>query len=166
MKWGFASTAALVLAQQKDSFYANQLSEELKTVALDWLGRLDSELAGCLFELFYLATVDIRTFLKWEEWIEALGRVLYWLLLTGSGHRSLGEEYIRISPVDMKSRSLFLENVPKRLAFALLSVLLPFVLKGKHYSESVEVLNAVHFYWTGKFPTLLHRLFSIRYVKK
>ncbi len=46
MKWGFASTAALVLAQQKDSFYANQLSEEIKTVALDWLGN-----EGCLESL-------------------------------------------------------------------------------------------------------------------
>jgi hypothetical protein len=42
MKWGFASTAALVLAQQKDTFYANQLSEELKTVALDWLGKFEN----------------------------------------------------------------------------------------------------------------------------
>ena len=39
MKWGFASTAALVLAHQKDAFYANLFSEEVKAVALDWLGK-------------------------------------------------------------------------------------------------------------------------------
>lgn len=40
MKWGFASTAALVLAHQKDTLYCTQLQQELKTVLLDWIGKL------------------------------------------------------------------------------------------------------------------------------
>ena len=109
--------------------------------------------------------VDVRTFLKWEEWIEAAGRALYWLLLTGSGSRSLGEEYVRIVPVDVRSRSLFLQKPSKRIIFALLSSLLPIVLK-KELSETVDSINSVQFYWNGKFPTLLHWFFSIRYVKE
>ena len=157
MKWGFASTAALVLNQQKDSFYVNQLTEELKAVALDWLGKGKPSDYN-----FYINGVDIRTFLQWEAWIEGGASLLYWLLLTGSGNRSLGEEYVRIAPVDLKQKEFLLSVRSKRLLFAALYALLH--LK-REASESLQVINAAQFYWNGKFPTLLHRLLSIRYVK-
>lgn len=105
---------------------------------------------------------DVRTFLRWEKWIDASASVLYWLLLTGSGHASLGQEYVRVLPVDLEARDFFLKFPLKRLAFTLLSTLLPIAL-GKH-SSTLETLNAVQFYFSGRYPTLLHRLFNIRHV--
>jgi hypothetical protein len=117
-----------------------------------------------LSKLLLLFSADVRTFLQWEEWIEGAGNVLYWLLLTAAGNRSLGEEYVRIAPVDLRSKSLLLRRPSKRLIFALLSGLLPvFVKKGSW--ETLDSINSVQFYWNGNFPTLLHRIFSIRYVR-
>ena len=40
MKWGYATTAAIVRSLQKDHFYRNQLESDLKLVLLDHISNI------------------------------------------------------------------------------------------------------------------------------
>lgn len=109
--------------------------------------------------------------MKLEEWVPLAVDLLYYLVQTGRGRRTLGEAYRNLVPVDLDSRDYFLNSKIKRLLWVVATVVLPFTLKKgikseilKKVLEILEPLNSILFYYSGKYPSIINRLLSIRYV--
>lgn len=173
MKWGFATTAAIVRCLQKDAFYRKQLERELKLVLLDHLstrGRILIPFLLIVSLILLTLFQGVGTVMRMEEWLPLLIDLLYYSLLTGSGKRTLGEAYSNIVPVDTSSRDYFLKNRGKRVIWIVLGVLVPFALKrstknSRFPVESLESLSKIYFYFSGKYPLLINKFLSIRYVR-
>lgn len=152
MKWGYASTAAIVRSLQKDLFYRQELERDMKLVLLDYL--------------------SVSLFLKLEEWLPLLTDLIYYGMLTGLGRRTLGEAYSNIAPVDLEKRNFFLKYKAKRIIWILFSVVIPFTLKKKGHCKPLlkrplnclTPLNSILFYFSGAFPSIVNRVLSVRYI--
>ena len=107
-----------------------------------------------------------------DDWLPLAVDCFYYTILTGRGHRTLGESYSHLMPVDLQSRSLLLKNKVKRLLWIITTILVPFILKRRvskdkrRLIEILEPINAILFYASGKFPTIINQMLSIRYVSK
>ena len=105
-----------------------------------------------------------------EDWLPLAVDCFYYTVLTGQGHRTLGESYSHLTPVDLQSRGLLLKNKIKRIIWVLMRVIIPFIIKkggGKEVRRLIDVLepvNTILFYVSGKFPTIINQMLSIRYV--
>lgn len=151
MKWGYASTAAIVRSLQKDVYYRQELEKDLKLVLLDYL--------------------SVGMYLKIEEWLPLLTDLMYYGVMTGSGRRTLGEAYSNIVPVDLDKKDYFLKSKVKRIIWIVFSVLLPFTLKRRCKSPRLQRVidclaptNTIFFYLTGAFPSIVNRFLSVRYI--
>ena len=151
MKWGFATTAAIVRTLQKDLYYREELLKDFKLVLLDHL--------------------SVSWYFKAEEWLPLLVDLIYYGVQTGRGQRTLGEAYSRIAPVDTRSRRFFLESKQKRILWLISTVIFPFLLRKKVKSpkllkafDLLSSLNSVFFYYTGRFPSISNLLLQKRYV--
>lgn len=109
--------------------------------------------------------------MKLEDWVPLVVDLLYYTLQTGRGRRTLGEAYSNLVPVDLDSRDYFLKNKLKRLLWVVTTVVLPFTLKKgiksetfKRVLEILVPLNSIIFYYSGKYPSIINRFLSIRYV--
>lgn len=151
MKWGYASTAAIVRSLQKDLYYRQELEKDLKLILLDHL--------------------NVGIYLKIEEWLPLLTDLAYYFILTGAGRRTLGEAYSNIVPVDLDKRDFFLKSKVKRVIWIVCSVLLPFTLKKrcksarlKRLIDCLAPLNSIFFYYSGAFPSIINRFLAVRYI--
>ncbi|PJF19846.1 Peroxisome biogenesis factor 10 [Paramicrosporidium saccamoebae] len=112
---------------------------------------------------FYIHQLDdkLRRVLNMRHvyrWIGAdtlpLSSALYYALTTLAGTKTLGEEYCQILPVDVINSTV--PPVWKRIVLTLM----PFM----RLLESAESFNKVLFYWEGRYPTLIRRILSLRYI--
>lgn len=110
--------------------------------------------------------------MKLEEWLPLIVDLLYYMIQTGRGRRTLGEAYSNLVPVDLSSRDYFLKDKVKRILWILATVVIPFTVKKgtrsqflKKILEIAEPLNLILFYYSGKYPSIINRFLSIRYVK-
>lgn len=117
--------------------------------------------------------LDVGLYLKLEEWLPVIVDLLYYTLQTGRGRLTLGEAYSNLVPVDLESRNYFLHNKIKRILWVITAVLVPFTLKrriksemSKRILETLEPLNSILFYYSGKYPSIINRFLSIRYVRR
>lgn len=105
-----------------------------------------------------------------DDWLPLAIDCFFYTVLTGRGHRTLGESYSHLLPVDVQSRSHLLKNKVKRILWVLMTILVPFAIKkaGNRETERVmeilEPINRILLYGMGKFPTIINQTLSIRYV--
>lgn len=117
--------------------------------------------------------LDVGVYLKLEEWLPLIVDLFYYGVQTGSGRRTLGEAYSNVAPVDLNKRDFFLKDRLKRVLWVVLRIILPFAIKKgfsrsapmvKRLFEIIEPLNSVLFYYSGKYPSIVNRFLSVRYV--
>jgi len=121
----------------------------------------------------FINPLDVGVYLKFEEWLPVVVDLLYYTLQTGRGRLTLGEAYSNLVPVDLDSRDYFLNNRIKRILWVVMTVLVPFTVKKgiksemlKRILEILEPLNSIFFYYSGKYPSIINRFLSIRYVRR
>jgi peroxin-10 len=114
---------------------------------------------------FYIHQLDekvrqIISLRKVYRWIGAdtlpISTALYYILTTLQGTKTLGEEYCKILPVDVVSGTL--PTIWKRLAL----ILTPWL--SRYLGDDIPALHRVLFYWDGKYPELIRRILSLRYI--
>lgn len=168
----FATAPAIVRANQKDTYFIKEFEEKIN--------ELVKSIKGSRFVLQHGA--DISTLTKF----------VYFLVTTGFGARTLGEEYVDLSYVDRSGYRRV--GKLRRMGFVLAYVLLPYILSklaslvgssggGEGGSEVrqnklkkilskltfVNIVDAMNlhlalFYFTGKYYQLAKRVFGMRYV--
>lgn len=109
-----------------------------------------------------------------DDWLPLAVDCFYYAVLTGRGHRTLGESYSHLLPVDVQSRTHLLKDRVKRVAWVLMTILVPFAIKKSGggnrdreiagLMEVLEPINRILLYGMGKFPSVLNQSLSIRYV--
>jgi hypothetical protein len=122
--------------------------------------------------MIFTILLDVGVYLKIEEWLPVIVDLIYYSLQTGRGRRTLGEAYSNLVPVDLDSRDYFLKSKIKRIFWVVMTVLVPFTLKKgiksdliKRILDIFDPLNSIFFYYSGKYPSIVNRLLSIRYVR-
>jgi hypothetical protein len=122
--------------------------------------------------MIFTILLDVGVYLKIEEWLPLIVDLIYYSLQTGRGRRTLGEAYSNLVPVDLDSRDYFLKSKIKRILWVVMTVLVPFTLKKGIKSDLIkrilvlfDPLNSIFFYYSGKYPSIVNRLLSIRYVR-
>lgn len=122
--------------------------------------------------MIFTILLDVGVYLKIEEWLPVIVDLIYYSLQTGRGRRTLGEAYSNLVPVDLDSRDYFLKSKIKRIFWVVMTVLVPFTLKKGIKSDLIkrilvlfDPLNSIFFYYSGKYPSIVNRLLSIRYVR-
>lgn len=164
-RFPFATAPTIVRSQQKDEYFISQLEKQI----ID----LIKELKGARF------------IHKYQSYFNALAKMLYLLVTTGVGARTLGEEYVDLRYVDRNGR--YGISKIKRLAFIFLYVFLPYsiskagnwisyrngnalvlkkILNKLTFISIIDVMN-LHlalYYFSGKYYNLSKRLLGMRYV--
>lgn len=101
-----AAQAEIVRLHQKDHYYQNQFYDQLKEVAIDFLGARRTQV--------------------WEEGLTLLASAAYFGLSTLGGAQSLGEEYVNAVMRDRTSGKLV--GAKRRAFFLMLYVIAPYVM--------------------------------------
>ncbi len=140
MKWGFAQQSSVVRSNQKDLQYLNDL---------EFL--LENELQS----RFKILNTNIS---------RQLTQLLYFILTTGRGQKTLGEEYCSLLQVDASSGNLL--GLWKRLVYILSSIVTTdSVMKHRKLVSGLSSIYIGLFYF-GLIPSyhLIKELLSFRYI--
>jgi peroxin-10 len=158
----FANAPTIVRSTQKDGHFIKQFEDQVF--------ELLKELKGSRFVHKYQS--DLNVLLK----------LIYFLVTTGVGARTLGEEYVDLSYVSRNGRHGITKI--RRLAFIVTYVLVPYLIskisKSMNSSNAMieKILNKLTFinvldlmnlhlalfYFSGKYYDISKRLFGMRYV--
>jgi peroxin-10 len=148
----------IVRAHQKDLFYEQLFREEVQ-------------------ELFALSLGGSSA--RLQPHIQTCASLLYYLLSTGRGARTIGEEYCDILQVDGQG---YKPGKIRRIMMVILHTLGPYLMENPRrigiprawseaivqYKEAFDQLAKVHlalFYLNGVYYQISKRLSSIRYVR-
>lgn len=157
-----AGAAAIVRANQKDDYYINELTTQVVEVL--------RSIKGSLF--VHNHRTDIA----------GVAKFIYFVVTTGIGARTLGEEYVDLRYVSRNGKRRV--GITKRMLFLFLYVLVPYLmskLKNTNVARSDKIkkilskltffnvldfmnLHMALFYFSGKYYQLSKRMLGMRYV--
>lgn len=168
-KLPFATAPSIVRSHQKDSYFISQFEKKIND--------LIRNIKGARFISVYNKEINI------------LSKLVYFIVTTGFGARTLGEEYVDLGYVNRTGYKRV--NILRRIGFVLSYLLLPYLLskfikvinnnmhfrngKGKLIKKIIDKLTFINvmdimnlhlalFYFSGKYYDLSKRIFGLRYV--
>lgn len=148
VKWAFAEAAIIARAREKDQEHIFTLESHLRPALQTLLG----------LPLFYRLLGGGN-----EGRMREFSILLYYILTTGGGTQTLGEEYCCIVPIDVRRGNF----APwwKRIILALwLGPIQGRLGRWKWMAAVGLPLHLAWFYWEGRYPDLGRRLLGMRYI--